>query len=170
MSLPACDQRVLKHMEAALRATEPHLNAMYETFTKLNAGEPVGAESLARIWRPRASFWAIVLIPVMFASIVIGTLLSGSARGSTTCGTSQSAVRDVPLLSRASCSPAPSSKKTRTSAAPGREALSPAAGAQGASAAATNCAASPPPARSVGQHVRPPAATGPPPADAVGTC
>jgi hypothetical protein len=162
-------------MEAALRATEPHLNAMYETFTQLNAGEPVGAESLARVWRPRASLWAIVLIPVMFASIVIGALLSGSARGSTTCGTNQSAARDVPLLSRASCSPArktASYEKTGTSAAPGREALSPAPGAQDASAAGTDCTASPPPARTaLRQHVRPPfAATGPPPAAAVGTC
>jgi hypothetical protein len=165
-------------MEAALRATEPHLNAMYETFTKLNAGEPVGAESLARVWRPRASLWAIVLIPVMFASIVIGALLSGSARGSTTCGTSQSAARDVPLLSRASCSPArkaasyQKTEKTGTSAAQGREALSPAPGALAASAAGTDCTASPPPTRTaLRQHVRLPfTATGPPPAAALGTC
>ena len=44
MSLPACQQRALDRMDSALRASEPHLAAMYATFGRLNAGEPVGAE------------------------------------------------------------------------------------------------------------------------------
>jgi hypothetical protein len=109
MSLPACEQRVLKNMEGALRVSEPHLAAMYAIFARLNAGEPVGAESLARgrVPRPRAAVCAMVLIPVMFAIVVVGALLSGSARGATSCATSSPAVRGGPMLSRASCPPSP---------------------------------------------------------------
>jgi hypothetical protein len=106
MSLPACEQRVLKHMEGALRASEPHLAAMYAIFAKLNAGEPVGAEPLIRRRPPRRgrAAYAVVLVPVMFAMIVIGALLSGSARGATTCGHGPAAARGVPwVTSRASC-------------------------------------------------------------------
>jgi hypothetical protein len=107
MSLPASEQRVLNHMEGALRAGEPHLVAMYAIFARLSAGEPVGAEPLSRgrLRRPKAAVCAMVLIPVMFALVMIGAVLSSSARGATTCGTSSSAVRGGPLFTPASCPP-----------------------------------------------------------------
>lgn len=105
MGLPACERRVLSRMEGALRASEPRLAAMYGMFARLNAGEPVGAESLGRVRLPRRSpaVYAIVLVPVVFAVIVVGALLSGSARGTAVCGVGIPAVRGTPLVSRASC-------------------------------------------------------------------
>ncbi len=89
MSLPACQERTLSGIESALKASEPHLASMFAIFTRLNQGEPVGAEPLERErlrWlRPRTAASAIVLIPVMFAAIIAGALLSGSARGATSC-------------------------------------------------------------------------------------
>ena len=73
MSLPACQQRALDRMEGALRASEPHLASMY----------------------------AIVLVPVMFAAIIVGALLGGS-RGTTTCEAGYS-VGGVSPLNRLSC-------------------------------------------------------------------
>jgi hypothetical protein len=92
MSLPACQERALSSIEGALKANEPHLASMFAIFTRLNQDEPVGAEPLARVppargplrWlRPRRALSAIVLIPVMFAAVIVGALLSGSARGAT---------------------------------------------------------------------------------------
>ena len=105
MSLPACQQRVLNHIEGVLRASDPHLAAMYAIFARLNAGEPVGAESWARRRLPRraAAVWAAVLVPLVFAMIVIGAQLSGTARGATTCGIPHSASRGAPLVSGTSC-------------------------------------------------------------------
>ncbi len=89
MSLPACQERTLSGIESALEASEPHLASMFAIFTRLNQGEPVGAEPVGRErlrWlRPRTAASAIVLIPVMFAAIIAGALLSGSARGATSC-------------------------------------------------------------------------------------
>jgi Protein of unknown function (DUF3040) len=106
MSLPACEQRVLKQVEVVLRASDPRLAAMYTMFARLNAGEPVGAEALSRVRlpRPRLGACAMILIPLMFAAIAISALLSGSARGATTCGVAQPAVRGGP--SRVWCPPA----------------------------------------------------------------
>jgi hypothetical protein len=85
MSLPACQERALSSIEGALTASEPHLASMFAIFTRLNQDEPVGAEPLARgrlPWlRPRRALSAIVLIPVMFATVIVGALLSGGARG-----------------------------------------------------------------------------------------
>ena len=82
MSLPACQQRALDRMEGALRASEPHLASMYAIFGRLNAGEPVGAERLTRKrlrWlQAGTAMYAIVLVPVMFAAIIVGALLGGS--------------------------------------------------------------------------------------------
>lgn len=107
MSLPACQQRVLDRMEGALRASEPHLTAMYAMFSRLNAGEPIGVE---RIGRPRGrwlrqgtAMYAIVLIPVMFAAIVVGALLGGGTRSAATCDVGYSMGGVSPLASRASC-------------------------------------------------------------------
>ena len=98
MTLPAAQQRVLDRMEGALQASEPQLASMFTIFARLNAEEPVGAEPLARP-RPRRLRWlragttiyAFVLVPVMFAMITIGALLSSRAHSVATCETGYSA-------------------------------------------------------------------------------
>ena len=107
MSLPVCQQRVLDRMEGALRASEPHLASMYTIFTRLNASEPVHAEQVARKrlrWlQPGTAMYAIVLIPVMFAAIIVGALLGGGARSATACDASYSVGGVSPLTTRPSC-------------------------------------------------------------------
>ena len=108
MALPACQQRALDRMEGALRASEPHLASMYSIFGRLNAGEPIGMEQLARKrlrWLQHGTaMYAIVLLPVMFAAIVVGALLGGSTRSSTAaCEASYSVGGISPLSSRTSC-------------------------------------------------------------------
>ena len=84
MSLPACQQRALDRMEGALRASEPRLASMYAIFGRLNAGEPIGTERLPRKrlrWlQAGTAMYAIVLVPVMFAAIIVGALLGGVAQ------------------------------------------------------------------------------------------
>ena len=107
MGLPACQQRALDRMEGALRASEPHLASMYTMFTRLNATEPVRTEQLTRKrlrWiQPGTAMYAIVLIPVMFAAIIVGALLGGGARTATACEASYSVGGVSPLTSRPSC-------------------------------------------------------------------
>jgi hypothetical protein len=107
MSLPVCQQRVLDRMEGALRASEPHLTSMYAIFTRLNATEPVRTERLTRKrlrWlQPGTAMYAIVLIPVMFAAIIVGALLGGGARNAGACEASYSVGGVSPLTSRPSC-------------------------------------------------------------------
>jgi hypothetical protein len=107
MSLPACQQRALDHLEGALRASEPKLTSMYAIFAQLNAGEPIGTEQLARKrlrwFQPGTAMYAIVLIPVMFAAIIIGALLGGGARSTAACEASYSVGGVSPLASRPSC-------------------------------------------------------------------
>jgi hypothetical protein len=107
VSLPACQQRVLDRMEGALRASEPHMASMYAIFARLNAAEPIGAEQLARRrqrwFQPGTTMYAIVLIPVMFAAIIVGALLGGSARSVTACEASYSVGGVSPLAGRPSC-------------------------------------------------------------------
>jgi hypothetical protein len=113
MSLPACQQRVLDRMEGALRASEPHLTSMYSIFTRLNADEPVGTERLVRkrlrLLQQGTALYAIVLLPVMFAAIIVGALLGGSARSATACEASYSVGGVSPLTSRPTC-PVPGQK------------------------------------------------------------
>jgi hypothetical protein len=89
MSLPVRQQRVIGNIEGILRASEPHLASMFTIFARLHADEPIGTELLAstrRRWpRPGNAVYAIVLIPVLFAAIIIGALLGGSARSPATC-------------------------------------------------------------------------------------
>lgn len=117
MSLPACQQRMLDDMEAALRASEPHLATMFSIFARLNRGEPVGMERLTRKrlrWlRAGSAVYAIVLIPIMFAAIITGALLGGSARGATACETSYSVGGGSPLTGRPSCPPPVKSATSR---------------------------------------------------------
>jgi hypothetical protein len=106
MALPACQQRALDRMEGALRASEPHLASMYAIFGRLNAGEPIGMERLARkrlrLLQHGTAMYAIVLVPVMFAAIVVGALLGGS-RSAAACETGYSVGGVSPLSSRPSC-------------------------------------------------------------------
>ena len=89
MGLPAVQQRVLDRMEGTLKASEPHLAAMFAIFARLSAGEPVGRESLAarrrrRWWlRPGAALSALVLVPVTFALILTGVLLGAPSHAGT---------------------------------------------------------------------------------------
>ena len=100
MTLPAAQQRVLDNLADTLHASEPQLASMFSIFTRLNADEPLGAEPLARPRpRPRRLRWmragttiyAFVLVPVMFAMITVGALLSSRAHTVATCGTGYSA-------------------------------------------------------------------------------
>jgi hypothetical protein len=115
MSLPACQQRVLDRMEGALRASEPQLTSMYAVFSRLNAGEPIGTEQLPRKrlrwFQPGTAMYAIVLIPVMFAAIIVGALLGGGARSTTACEASYPVGGVSPLAGRPSC---PVSDKPKT--------------------------------------------------------
>jgi hypothetical protein len=107
MSLPACQQRALDRMEGVLRASEPHLASMYTIFGRLNAAEPIGAERLTRKRRwlqPGTTLYAIVLVPVMFAAIIVGALLGGGTRSTSACEASYSVGGVSPLSSRPSCS------------------------------------------------------------------
>jgi hypothetical protein len=108
VSLPAAQQDILDRMEGTLLVSEPHLAGMFAVFARLNAGEPVHPEPLARP-RPRrrrlrgrrlrtrwlraggTSVLAFVLVPVMFAMITIGALLSSRAHSVATCETGYSA-------------------------------------------------------------------------------
>src|SRR6476620_3375907 len=132
MALPACQQRALDRMEGALRASEPQLASMYAIFGRLNAGEPIGMEQLARkrlrLLQHGTAMYAIVLLPVMFAAIIVGALLGGGARSNTAaCEASYSVGGVSPLSSRPSC---PVSGKTvkvavrKTISAPARLACS----------------------------------------------
>lgn len=107
MALPACQQRALDRMEGALRASEPQLASMYAIFGRLNAGEPIGTERLARKrlrWlQPGTSMYAIALVPVMFAAIIVGALLGGGTRSAAACKASYSVGGVSPLSSRLSC-------------------------------------------------------------------
>ncbi len=107
MSLPAGQQRVLHGIEGALRAGEPQLASMFAIFAQLHQDEPVGAERLKRgrlSWsRPGTAMSAVVLIPVMFAAVIIGALLSGNARGAATCETRYAAGGATGLMHRPIC-------------------------------------------------------------------
>ena len=120
MSLPACQQRVIDQIDSALRASEPHLTSMYTMFNRLNAGEPIGAERLVRgrlRWLHQGTvLYAIVLIPVMFAAIIIGALLGGGARNASACEASYSVGGVSPLAGRPSCPAPPKAAVAKTAA------------------------------------------------------
>ena len=112
MSLPAGHQQVLDHMDGALRVSDPHLVSMFALFARLNAGEPVGVEPLARP-RPRSrrfrwlragtTIYAFMLVPVMFAMITIGALLSSRTHTVAACDAGYSAGGGTPWAGRAGC-------------------------------------------------------------------
>jgi Protein of unknown function (DUF3040) len=122
VSLPAAQQRVLDRMEGTLQASEPHMAAMFAIFARINASEPVGAESLPRPRRRRGwlqhgtALYAFVLVPVMFTMIVIGAMLSGRAHSAGACEAGYSASSGSPWLSRPSCQ-LPGNQKTTLSRA-----------------------------------------------------
>jgi hypothetical protein len=106
MSLPACQQRALDRMEGVLRASEPQLASMYAIFGRLNAGEPIAAERLTRrrlrLRQAGTTMYAIVLIPVMFAAIIVGALLGGN-RTTAACEAGYSVGGVSPVANRPSC-------------------------------------------------------------------
>jgi hypothetical protein len=120
MGLPACQQRVLDRMEGALRASEPQLTSMYAIFTRLAADEPVRTERLVRKrlrWLQQGTaLYAVVLLPVMFAAIIVGALLGGSARSATACEAGYSVGGISPLASKPTC-PVPGHKTAAKAAA-----------------------------------------------------
>jgi hypothetical protein len=112
VTLPVDQQRVLNRMEDALQTSEPHLVSMFSIFTRINADEPVSDEPLARPRpRPRKVRWlgagttiyAFVLVPVMFAMITLGALLSSRAHTVATCETGYSVGGGSPWVSRPWC-------------------------------------------------------------------
>jgi hypothetical protein len=135
MGLPACQQRVLDYMEGALKASEPHLAAMFAIFARLSLGEPVGTESLAadrrrRWWlRPGATVTMLVLVPVLFALIITGVLLGGPTRAST-CAVGMPAAGAVPRGSQSSCG-GPGKHGQRTASSAGAAVCSGSAGPAG---------------------------------------
>jgi hypothetical protein len=94
-------------MESALRASEPQLTDMYTMFARLTAGEPIRTERLSRkrrrLLQPGSAMYAIVLIPVMFAAIIVGALLGGRTHTATACEASYSVGGVSPLAGRPSC-------------------------------------------------------------------
>jgi hypothetical protein len=80
---------------------------MYTMFGRLNASEPIGAEQLTRKrlrWlQPGTAMYAIVLVPVMFAAIIVGALLGGGTRSTAACEASYSVGGVSPLTSRPTC-------------------------------------------------------------------
>jgi hypothetical protein len=80
---------------------------MYAMFDRLAAGEPIRTERLGRRrlrWlQPGSVMYAIVLIPVMFAAIIVGALLGGRAHTTTACEASYSVGGVSPLAGRPSC-------------------------------------------------------------------
>ena len=107
MGLPAVQQRVLDRMEGTLKASEPHLAAMFAIFSRLSAGEPIRRESLAarrrRWWlRPGAALSALVLVPVMFAVIITGVVLGGRSHAGT-CAVGMPAAGTVPRQTQSGC-------------------------------------------------------------------
>jgi hypothetical protein len=110
VTLPAAQQRVLDRMEGTLQASEPELASMFTIFARLSADEPVGAEPLARPRRRRlrwlragTTVYAFVLVPVMFAMITIGALLSSRTHSVATCETGYSSAGGSPWASRPWC-------------------------------------------------------------------
>src|ERR1700733_13636147 len=98
-------------MDGTLQASEPHLASMFAIFARLHAGEPVRVEPLARP-RPRrrvrwlragTTIYAFVLVPVMFAMITIGALLSSRTHSVATCDTGYSAGGRSPWAGRPWC-------------------------------------------------------------------
>ena len=115
MSLPAAQQNILDRMEGTLQISEPHLAGMFAVFGRLNADEPVRPEPLARP-RPRrrrvrarwlraggTSVLAFVLVPVMFAMITIGALLSSRTHPVAACEAGYSSSGGSPWAGRPWC-------------------------------------------------------------------
>ena len=113
MIFPAGQQRIIDHMDGTLQASEPHLASMFAIFGRLHAGEPVWVEPAARS-RPRprrrvrwlragTTIYAFVLVPVMFAMITIGALLTSRTHSVTTCDAGYSAGGGSPWANRPWC-------------------------------------------------------------------
>ena len=87
MTLPARQRRVLDGIEGALQASEPRMASMFAIFTRLAENDRSALpERLPRLrLRMGAGLRAFVLLPVVFAMLITGVVLGGTARGSS-CG------------------------------------------------------------------------------------
>jgi hypothetical protein len=97
MSLPACQQRVLDHIENTLQHREPRLASMFAMFTRLtkNEGAPrtetleqqrwwVRARGrLRRAGRPGVALRAVFLVPLAALLVVTAVLIGMSSSGLT---------------------------------------------------------------------------------------
>jgi Protein of unknown function (DUF3040) len=121
MGLPAVQQRVLDRMEGTLKASEPHLAAMFAIFSRLSAGEAIVRESLAarrRKWwpRPGAALSVLVLVPVMFAVVLTGVLLGAPSRAGT-CAVGMPAAGTMPRQGQPACgSTGPAGRRSSSAA------------------------------------------------------
>jgi len=88
MSLPVRQQRALDGIEGVLKASEPRMAAMFAIFTRLTQDDgPAITERLARSrTRVSAGLRAFVLIPVVFAMLITGAVISGNGHGASGCG------------------------------------------------------------------------------------
>lgn len=87
MTLPARQRRMLDGIEGALQASEPRMASMFGIFTRLSEGDQAALpERLPRSrLRIGAGFRSFLLLPVVFAMLITGVVLGGTARGSN-CG------------------------------------------------------------------------------------
>lgn len=111
MSLPYRQQWRLRHIDHALRRSDPHLAAMLAIFTRLTAGEKIcDAE------RIRVPAWRLVTWLLGSAVVFGGWVLRGATRAGGRITTPLRALRRVPLLRSARRAPGttqPGLRRTR---------------------------------------------------------
>ena|SRR5580692_2042212 len=112
MSALVRQQRRLSGIEAALKASEPRLAAMFATFARLHQGDgPVRAEPLRRS-RPRVARFAR-FIPVLIAVMLLaGLIIAVSGHRSANCTVAQSGPVAATVHPRALAVPACSPQET----------------------------------------------------------
>lgn len=103
MSLPACEERILHHMETALRAHEPRLAAMFGVFSRLTRDEQMpGIERLQRrpwlSWRrlQRATIVLVIWCVAVSACVAVG-LSSSHPCGQPPGRMAVAQIRELPL-------------------------------------------------------------------------
>ena len=83
-------EQVLDAIESALRASEPHLSAMFAMFCRLTAGEEAGGTEHLTLRRPaerRLRAMLLVVFPVLAVMILTAGLVIGlTTSGASACG------------------------------------------------------------------------------------